>query len=70
MGDISLEKFLQIISGRVLLDQGKKNQIIFSLMSLKIEFVLIRSKVQRDFFSKCFSTRLLAQEVTPPSAKQ
>ena len=31
----------------------------------KIEFLLIGSKVQREKFSKCFPTRLLAQEVTP-----
>ena len=34
------------------------------------EFLLIGSKVQREKISKCFSTRLLAQEVTPsPSAR-
>ena len=36
----------------------------------KTEFLLIGSKVQREKFSKCFPTRLLAQEVTPsPSAR-
>ena len=36
----------------------------------KTEFLLIGSKVQRENFSKCFPTRLLAQEVTPsPSAR-
>ena len=34
------------------------------------EFLLIGSKVQRENFSICFPTRLLAQEVTPsPSAR-
>ena len=31
----------------------------------KTEFVLVGSKVQRENFSKCFPTRLLAQEVSP-----
>ena len=31
----------------------------------KTEFLLIGSKVQREHFSKCFLTRLLAQEITP-----
>ena len=36
----------------------------------KTEFLLIGPKVQRENFSKCFPTRLLAQEVTPsPSAR-
>ena len=36
----------------------------------KTKFLLIGSKVQREKFSKCFPTRLLAQEVTPsPSAR-
>ena len=36
----------------------------------KTEFLIIGSKVQRENFSKCFLTRLLAQEVTPsPSAR-
>ena len=36
----------------------------------KTEFLLIGSRVQREKFSKCFPTRLLAQEVTPsPSAR-
>ena len=44
-------------SGRVFLDVIKK-------------FLLIGSKVQREYFLQCFPTRLLAQEVTPsPSAR-
>ena len=36
----------------------------------KTEFLLLESKVQREKVSKCFSIRLLAQEVTPsPSAR-
>ena len=36
----------------------------------KTIFLLIVSKVQREIFSQCFPTRLLAQEVTPsPSAR-
>ena len=36
----------------------------------KSEFLLIGSKVQREKFSTCFPTKLLAQEVTPsPSAR-
>ena len=49
--------------------------LLFTLYTLKLhpdktEFLLIGSKVQREKFSKCFPTRLLAQEVTPsPSAR-
>ena len=36
----------------------------------KTDFLLIGPKVQREKFSQCFPTRLLAQEVTPfPSAR-
>ena len=36
----------------------------------KTELLLIGSNVHREIFSKCFPTRLLAQEVTPaPSAR-
>ena len=36
----------------------------------KTDFLLIGSKVQRENFLKCFTTKLLAQEVTPsPSAR-
>ena len=35
----------------------------------KTDFLLIGSKVQRENFSKCFPTRLLAEEVASPSAR-
>ena len=35
----------------------------FNLNPGKTEFLLIGNKVQREFFSKCFPTRLLAQEL-------
>ena len=64
--DISLEiltKCLQDVSSWMSSRELKLNPD-------RTEFVLIVSKVQREIFSKCFPTRLLAQEVTPsPSAR-
>ena len=43
---------------------SRKLKLIAKLKD-KIEFLLIGSKVQRESFSKCLPTKLLAQEVTP-----
>ena len=64
--DISLEiltKFLRDVSAWM---SSRK----LNINPDKTEFLLIGSKVQREKNSKCFPTRLLAQEVTPaPSAR-